>query len=92
MSSTPIVRFAPSPTGRIHIGNARTAFVGLVVRSARPGGSFCASTTLISRARAPNTLKPSNTIWLGSASDPTCSTGNPSESRSTIPPRSACAI
>jgi hypothetical protein len=22
----PIVRFAPSPTGRIHIGNARTAF------------------------------------------------------------------
>ena len=24
MSSTPIVRFAPSPTGRIHIGNART--------------------------------------------------------------------
>jgi glutamyl-tRNA synthetase len=27
MSSTPIVRFAPSPTGRIHIGNARTALL-----------------------------------------------------------------
>src|SRR5208282_2934642 len=25
MNSVPIVRFAPSPTGRIHIGNARTA-------------------------------------------------------------------
>jgi glutamyl-tRNA synthetase len=27
MSSSPIVRFAPSPTGRIHIGNARTALL-----------------------------------------------------------------
>jgi glutamyl-tRNA synthetase len=27
MSSNPIVRFAPSPTGRIHIGNARTALL-----------------------------------------------------------------
>ena len=27
MSSTPIVRFAPAPTGRIHIGNARTALL-----------------------------------------------------------------
>jgi glutamyl-tRNA synthetase len=27
MSSIPIVRFAPSPTGRIHIGNGRTALL-----------------------------------------------------------------
>jgi glutamyl-tRNA synthetase len=27
MNSVPIVRFAPSPTGRIHIGNARTALL-----------------------------------------------------------------
>src|SRR5260370_12102347 len=27
MSGHPIVRFAPSPTGRIHIGNARTALL-----------------------------------------------------------------
>ena len=27
MSSAPVVRFAPSPTGRIHIGNARTALL-----------------------------------------------------------------
>jgi len=28
--SPPIVRFAPSPTGRIHIGNARTAFMNFL--------------------------------------------------------------
>jgi glutamyl-tRNA synthetase len=39
MNSVPIVRFAPSPTGRIHIGNARTAlFNWLFAR--RTGGKF----------------------------------------------------
>src|ERR1700734_4520588 len=39
MASLPVVRFAPSPTGRIHIGNARTALLNwLFVR--RPGGTF----------------------------------------------------
>ncbi len=39
MTSGPIVRFAPSPTGRIHIGNARTALLNwLYVR--RRGGRF----------------------------------------------------
>ncbi len=39
MSPVPIVRFAPSPTGRIHIGNARTALLNwLYVR--RRGGRF----------------------------------------------------
>lgn len=37
--TTPIVRFAPSPTGLIHIGNARTALLNaLLVR--RGGGRF----------------------------------------------------
>src|ERR1700753_866167 len=27
MAALPVVRFAPSPTGRIHIGNARTALL-----------------------------------------------------------------
>ena len=37
--SGPIVRFAPSPTGRIHIGNARTALFNYLV-AARAGGRF----------------------------------------------------
>ncbi len=37
--SGPIVRFAPSPTGRIHIGNARTALFNYLV-AARAGGTF----------------------------------------------------
>ena len=33
MASPPIIRFAPSPTGRLHIGNARTALLnGLFAR------------------------------------------------------------
>jgi len=37
--STPIVRFAPSPTGRIHIGNARVALFNFLFASAH-GGRF----------------------------------------------------
>lgn len=36
---SPVVRFAPSPTGRIHIGNARTALINWCV-AARDGGQF----------------------------------------------------
>lgn len=36
---TPVVRFAPSPTGRIHIGNARTALLNALFASAQ-GGRF----------------------------------------------------
>jgi glutamyl-tRNA synthetase len=36
---TPIVRFAPSPTGRLHIGNARTALFNWLFARAR-GGTF----------------------------------------------------
>jgi glutamyl-tRNA synthetase len=37
--SPPVVRFAPSPTGRIHVGNARTALYNWLF--AKPdGGTF----------------------------------------------------
>ena len=36
---TPKVRFAPSPTGRIHIGNARTALMNWLFAKHR-GGTF----------------------------------------------------
>jgi glutamyl-tRNA synthetase len=39
MSARPTVRFAPSPTGRIHIGNARTALLNWLF-VLREGGSF----------------------------------------------------
>jgi glutamyl-tRNA synthetase len=38
-ASSPIVRFAPSPTGRIHIGNVRTAILNWLY-ARREGGSF----------------------------------------------------
>jgi glutamyl-tRNA synthetase len=34
----PLVRFAPSPTGRIHIGNARTALLNYVFACSQAGG------------------------------------------------------
>jgi glutamyl-tRNA synthetase len=37
--SRPVVRFAPSPTGRIHIGNARTALLNFLF-ARREGGRF----------------------------------------------------
>ncbi len=39
MNAVPIVRFAPSPTGRIHIGNARTALLNWLF-ARRHGGRF----------------------------------------------------
>jgi glutamyl-tRNA synthetase len=37
--ATPTVRFAPSPTGRIHIGNARTALLNALY-ARKVGGRF----------------------------------------------------
>jgi glutamyl-tRNA synthetase len=37
--TTPIVRFAPSPTGRIHVGNVRTALINWLF-ARREGGQF----------------------------------------------------
>lgn len=36
---TPLVRFAPSPTGRLHVGNARTALINALF-ARRHGGRF----------------------------------------------------
>jgi glutamyl-tRNA synthetase len=68
---TPTVRFAPSPTGRIHIGNARTALLNyLFVR--RPGGRFILrfDDTDIERSRteyADSILE--DLAWLGISAD-----------------------
>ena len=37
MSTPPVVRFAPSPTGHIHIGNARTALINYLVKMGGAG-------------------------------------------------------
>ena len=37
MATSPVVRFAPSPTGRIHIGNARTALLNSLFAKRRNG-------------------------------------------------------
>ena len=39
MTGSPVVRFAPSPTGRIHIGNARTALLNALF-ARKHGGRF----------------------------------------------------
>ena len=39
MNTPAIVRFAPSPTGRLHIGNARTALLDWLF-ARRRGGKF----------------------------------------------------
>jgi glutamyl-tRNA synthetase len=71
MNLPPIVRFAPSPTGRIHIGNARTALLNWLY--ARPrGGTFILrfDDTDLERSR----VEYANAIvadlgWLGIAPD-----------------------
>src|SRR5690348_15272257 len=37
MALSPVVRFAPSPTGRIHIGNVRTALLNWLFAHRRDG-------------------------------------------------------
>lgn len=39
LSSRPVLRFAPSPTGLIHVGNARTALLNALLAK-RDGGTF----------------------------------------------------
>ncbi len=51
MSDTPVVRFAPSPTGRLHIGNARTALFNYLYAKKR-GGRFILRYDDTDRARS----------------------------------------
>jgi glutamyl-tRNA synthetase len=63
----PVVRFAPSPTGRIHIGNARTALLNAIL-AARHGGSFILrfDDTDLERSRAEYAASIGTDLaWLG---------------------------
>lgn len=71
MSDDTVVRFAPSPTGRIHIGNARTALLNYL-HARKRGGRFVLRFDDTDRARS--TLEFADGIahdlgWLGIAPD-----------------------
>ena len=65
------VRFAPSPTGRIHIGNARTALLNWLFALRRGGRSFSVSMIRTSSVHGRNTPTRSKPISPGSESTPT---------------------
>ena len=48
---SPIVRFAPSPTGLLHVGNARTALLNALF-ARREGGTFILRLDDTDRARS----------------------------------------
>lgn len=63
----PVVRFAPSPTGLIHIGNARTALLNALYAK-REGGTFILRLDDTDRARAEERYAEaikSDLAWLG---------------------------
>src|SRR5215210_1066801 len=69
--SKPIVRFAPSPTGLIHIGNARTALLNALF-ARREGGTFILrfdDTDLERSTRAYAEAIEVDLAWLGIAHD-----------------------
>jgi glutamyl-tRNA synthetase len=71
MNSAPIVRFAPSPTGRIHIGNARTALLNWLF-ARRSGGTFILRFDDTDRERSKAEYAASieeDLAWLGVTSD-----------------------
>ena len=62
----PRVRFAPSPTGQLHVGNARTAlFNWLLARAARRRRSSCASRTPTPSDRRASRSRRSSTTCAG---------------------------
>ncbi len=70
-STPPVVRFAPSPTGRIHIGNARTALFNYLFARKR-GGRFVLrfDDTDLERSRAEYAHAiEADLRWLGIAPD-----------------------
>ncbi|HEY1779241.1 MAG TPA: glutamate--tRNA ligase [Roseiarcus sp.] len=67
MAPLPVVRFAPSPTGRIHIGNARTALLNWLF-ARRRGGKFILrfDDTDLERSKAEYAdAIETDLIWLG---------------------------
>ncbi len=67
LDSTVRVRFAPSPTGELHIGSARTALFNWLFARHAGGVSCCASRTPTRRARRRGTRSRSSRTsrWLG---------------------------
>ncbi len=71
MSNRPVVRFAPSPTGRIHIGNARTALLNWLI-AMRQRGQFILRFDDTDRERSRAEFAGSietDLAWLGVAPD-----------------------
>jgi glutamyl-tRNA synthetase len=71
MTDVPVVRFAPSPTGRLHIGNARTALFNYL-HAKKHGGRFILRYDDTDRARS--TVEFADAIaedlrWLGIVPD-----------------------
>ena len=67
----PVVRFAPSPTGRIHIGNTRTALLNFLFAKSR-GGRFVLrfDDTDVERSRAEHAAAiEADLHWLGAVPD-----------------------
>ena len=65
--SRPVVRFAPSPTGLIHLGNARTALLNALY-ARREGGTFILRLDDTDRARAEERFAQAietDLAWLG---------------------------
>ena len=69
--TSPIVRFAPSPTGRIHIGNARTALINALFAMSQAGRfilRFDDTDTERSRAEYARSIEV-DLAWLGVVPD-----------------------
>ncbi len=73
VETPPVVRFAPSPTGRIHIGNARTALFNYL-HAKKHGGQFVLRYDDTDRARSTQEFADAIAIdleWLGVVPDRT---------------------
>ncbi len=60
-----ITRFAPSPTGYIHVGNLRTALMNYLIARKAGGSSSCVWMTRIRSGRSRNMRMRSKKTWNG---------------------------
>jgi glutamyl-tRNA synthetase len=61
------VRFAPSPTGRLHVGNLRTALVNYLLHASKTGGRLCCVLMIQMMSVQRQNLKPLSPgfEWMG---------------------------